>query len=91
LDEKQKKFVEFVRNDLQLNEKNLSRYIYSFSHRNDFTHELKERMQKFVYQIFKLLKTSKIANKILPLFSIETVLVTGGKSSHNDVNEYSKH
>jgi len=61
MDEEQKQFIERIKHESLLNKSNLSRYIYSFSHRNDFTHELKDKMA-----------------------NTNTILVTGGKSAHND-------
>lgn len=61
MDDKQKEFIEHIKNVKHINEHNLSRYIYSFAHRTDFTHELKAALAK-----------------------VDAILVTGGKSSHND-------
>ena len=76
MDEQQKQFMQRVKTDSGMNEKNLSRYIYSFAHRNDFTHELKEQMAKWAFWIFLPKPT---------FFRVDAVLITGGKSSHNDV------
>ena len=46
MDAQQKQYIDRVRSVERLNEKNLSRYIYSFAHRDDFTHELGDSMAK---------------------------------------------
>jgi hypothetical protein len=45
LDQEQKQFLDRLRSE-RLNECNLSRYIYSFAHRDDFTSELGRSLAK---------------------------------------------